>query len=70
LLHQFLAECSGVAITKRARVTHRFGRRLINITANGIAASYCSHHSDWLKVKCRPWREANRHRHELFKNRP
>jgi bifunctional non-homologous end joining protein LigD len=23
---------------------------------------------DWVKVKCRAWREKNKHRHELFKN--
>jgi len=22
---------------------------------------------DWVKVKCASWREANKHRHELFK---
>ena len=30
---------------------------------------YRSHRSDWVKVKCRLWREANKHRHKLFKNR-
>jgi ATP-dependent DNA ligase len=29
---------------------------------------YRSRRCDWIKVKCRAWREANRDRHELFKN--
>ena len=31
---------------------------------------YRSVRCDWVKVKCRAWREANKDRHELFKNRP
>jgi bifunctional non-homologous end joining protein LigD len=30
---------------------------------------YRSIRCDWIKVKCRAWREANKHRHELFKSR-
>jgi hypothetical protein len=42
---------------------------LINITANGVAASYRFARCDWDKVKCRAWRETNKDRHDLFKKR-
>jgi hypothetical protein len=42
---------------------------LINITANGVAATYRSGRGGWIKVKTTTWREQNQYRHELFKRK-
>jgi hypothetical protein len=66
LLHQFRAERSGVALTKKGAHHAQIGWRLINITANGVAASHRSVRCDWVRVKYRAWREANKHRHDKW----
>jgi hypothetical protein len=48
LLHQFRSERSGVALTKKGAHHAQIGRRLINITENGVAASHRSVRCDWV----------------------
>jgi bifunctional non-homologous end joining protein LigD len=46
------------------------GIELEGIVSKRRDRPYRSHRCDWIKVKCRSWRNANRDRHELFKHRP
>jgi bifunctional non-homologous end joining protein LigD len=51
-------------------LAHAEALGLEGIVSKGRDRPYRSVRCDWVKVKCRARRHANKNRHELFKNRP